>query len=351
LGQKTRLYFSANHDGDWESYIEMLVDKAGPGIEAIFSACEGYPNIPLTDPSFKARFKAYLQAHFYKVNTFYQGYPNKTVREVQRAIAQRTHLEQTLNQKGLDGLKAELQLSKPSPNFGSGIKSLIGRVSSTLFSAITAPIRPWFQKNAPKIANFFLGTFVGVRIFPEKLPTPALPSPEVDTHAEFTDYLDSVQNEMTTISAIDPQQLGALRRMLWIVDKVGRYFFNKGDLSGISTIHFARWVIIDNGKNLLFESNYDGNWEQYIGDFVDKASLGMDSIWGNSAPDVKYPTSGSKDLQVFKKAIIDHQAPAAVFYSAYRYDSIRNIINDLAINNLVNGEKSRAELAELFSRL
>jgi hypothetical protein len=139
--------------------------------------------------------------------------------------------------------------------------------------------------------------------------------------------------------------------MLWIVDKVGKYFFNKGALSGISTIHFARWVIIDNGKNLLFESNYDGNWEQYIGDFVDKASLGMDSIWGNSSPAVDYPKYGSKDLQVFKRAIIQHQAPAAVFYSAYRYDSIRNILNDLTINNLVHGEKTEAELTELFSRL
>src|SRR4051794_4478464 len=57
---ETRLYFSANHDGEWETYIDLLVDKAGPGVEAIFSACQGYPSLPLSDPAFKTRFKAFI---------------------------------------------------------------------------------------------------------------------------------------------------------------------------------------------------------------------------------------------------------------------------------------------------
>src|SRR3712207_8144952 len=43
-----------------------------------------------------------------------------------------------------------------------------------------------------------------------------------------------------------------------------------------------RSAIVDRGKYLLFESNYDGTWENYIDDFVDYASAGMNAIWGNS---------------------------------------------------------------------
>ena len=99
--------------------------------------------------------------------------------------------------------------------------------------------------------------------------------------------------------------------MLWVGSGAGKK--SNGALSGISTIHFARWVIIDNGTKLLFESNYDGSWERYIDDFIDKASVGLNAIWGNCP---EYPR-GCCDIEAFKKSIRDNQVPSQFFYSAY----------------------------------
>jgi|GEM_PF-737090 len=349
---ETRLYFSVNFDGEWEDYIDLLIDKAGTAVEGIFSACEGYPNLKLSDPNFKKRFKDFIKANTIKTNTFYQGYREKTVQEVQQSIARRAQLEDLVNLKGIEGLKAEVKITSGSNS------SILGKVGGFLKKAggkvlgfILSPVSGWLKKNVNNVLNFLLSKIIGVRVFPEVLPEPSVPSPEVDTRDEFTDYLESVQNEMTIVSEIDPKQLGATRRILWLVNLLSKFVFNKGVLGGISTIHFARWVIIDNGKNLLFESNYDGNWEQYIGDFVDKAALGMDSIWGNSAVSVDYPKYGSKDLQAFKKVIINHQVPAAVFYTAYRFDSVRNILNDLVVSRLSSAGATEADFNELCSHL
>jgi hypothetical protein len=53
------------------------------------------------------------------------------------------------------------------------------------------------------------------------------------------------------------------------------YVFVKGKLLNIPTIHFARWVLIDKNKHVLFYSNFDGNWEQYLGDFIDQSGWGL----------------------------------------------------------------------------
>lgn len=61
-------------------------------------------------------------------------------------------------------------------------------------------------------------------------------------------------------------------------------------LNEVGTIHFARWVIIDEGRNLLFTANFDTSLDQYLTDFMvianTKAAPYMDLVWGNC---VGYP--------------------------------------------------------------
>src|SRR5258708_33547138 len=73
-------------------------------------------------------------------------------------------------------------------------------------------------------------------------------------------------------------------------------------LLGLSLIHFARWVIIkrnqwpegDRGKPalkndyVLFCSNFNGTWDQYIDAFSDGIPRGLDLFWYAS---FKYPHS------------------------------------------------------------
>lgn len=55
-------------------------------------------------------------------------------------------------------------------------------------------------------------------------------------------------------------------------------------LNEVGTIHFARWVIINEGQNLLFCANFDSSLDQYLTDFMVIANPPqapyMDALWG-----------------------------------------------------------------------
>jgi hypothetical protein len=106
-----------------------------------------------------------------------------------------------------------------------------------------------------------------------------------------------VQTPVTLVSTLKKPQFYhrlLLRITLFIVDRVARASY--GSLAGVSSIHFARWAILDGGRHLLFETNFDGSWERYLDDFVDNASVGLNAIWANC---VNYPTGGAEDSTWF----------------------------------------------------
>ena len=100
------------------------------------------------------------------------------------------------------------------------------------------------------------------------------------------------------------------------------------DLTALSFIHFARWVIIKRGQfprvsleqepeelmydYLLFESNFNGDWEKYIDAFSQVVPGGMDNIWRWS---VKYPKS--RPITPFLAYIRNCQYDTDYYYSAY----------------------------------
>ena len=104
--------------------------------------------------------------------------------------------------------------------------------------------------------------------------------------AALEDHL--VQNPFTAIGHVKP---GRFRRwtlvvILFYLDYATRHFFNRGDLSGVKTIHFARWVFIDGKRRVFFASNYDGSLESYMDDFIDKVAWGLNLVFSNG---VGYP--------------------------------------------------------------
>ena len=101
---------------------------------------------------------------------------------------------------------------------------------------------------------------------------------------------------------------------------------NLGGLLGLSLIHFARWAIIkrDNwpdpaGKNghtlkndyMLFCSNFNGTWDQYIDAFSDGIPDGLDLFWFSST---KYPES--IPVTPFKDYITHNQIDTDYYYNA-----------------------------------
>ncbi len=98
-----------------------------------------------------------------------------------------------------------------------------------------------------------------------------------------------------------------------------------GGLLGLSLIHFARWVIIRrdqwpgrapgakplNNDYMLFISNFNGTWDQYIDAFADGIPGGLDLFWYSST---KYPHS--IPITPFKDYIRANQVDTTYYYNA-----------------------------------
>jgi hypothetical protein len=124
--------------------------------------------------------------------------------------------------------------------------------------------------------------------------------------------------------------------MRWYTARFNRLAFwlsvkYKGFISGLLTlslIHYARWVIIKPSQfprlspeqpaedlrytYMLFCSNFNGSWDQYVDSFSAAISGGLDKYWYKS---IKYPTS--VPMLPFHKYITANQIWTDHYYNAY----------------------------------
>lgn len=115
-------------------------------------------------------------------------------------------------------------------------------------------------------------------------------------------------------------------------------------LLGLSIIHFARWVIIrrtdwpDLGQGrdplandyMLFCSNFNGTWDQYIDAFADGIPGGLDLFWYSST---KYPKS--IPISSFKAYIRANQIDTDYYYNATPGAAQRDIKAALRVRRAV----------------
>ena len=138
--------------------------------------------------------------------------------------------------------------------------------------------------------------------------------------------------------------LNAITPMKWWKTWIVRVFFIilgavkplQKDLVQLSFIHFARWVIIKRTNfphiteqqpkeelkydYLLFFSNFNGTWNQYIDAFSAVLSRGLNMIWRWSE---KFP--GSVPVTPFKQYIARCQFDTDYYYTAYPYATTNDV--------------------------
>ena len=140
--------------------------------------------------------------------------------------------------------------------------------------------------------------------------------------------------------AIVGAAIGSVYQPKWTL--LGKISQVQTNLTDLSFIHFARWVIIKRDEfprldstqpqerlhydYLLFESNFNGDWEKYIGAFSDVIPGGMDNIWRWS---VRYPSS--RPITPFLNYIRNCQYDTDHYYSAYPGASTNDIRGALAL--------------------
>lgn len=138
------------------------------------------------------------------------------------------------------------------------------------------------------------------------------------------------QNHMASLVLVKPGVLRAvvLRAGLRGLGLLLSVLATDGYLGSMRTIHFAQWAIVGNGSRLLFFSNFDGSWESYLDDFIEKAHGGLSLAWGSSVgfPRCRFLVlGGASHGRLFKAWARRSMAPASFWFSAYPADTVNQI--------------------------
>jgi hypothetical protein len=353
-----RLVFLADVDGPGDAFVRQLVGAAGDGLDPIYRYCEAYPG--------RAGLLDYLQHNSVPAAAAYVNTVGRTVTQVRQEAQLRDAIEtfvdanadrlRRLSPRQARALVQEfveqdpdltwVRQPPPAPDASYLISenvqvALIAAAGILLFPAIVlgAPLYlallRWHETR--DIAN-------------DAVPDDAL----IQKLAAQEDH--GVQNPFTSAGFLKP---GLFRRLtstvvLWGTNFLARHLFNHADLIGVKTIHFARWVFLDEQHRLFFASNYDGSLENYMDDFIDKIAWGLNIVFSNG---VDYPETrflvldGANNEQVFKRFNLTHQLVTPFWYAAYQGLTALNIENNARIRAGLFGAMDDAAACAWLRRL
>ena len=373
-----KLLFATDFDGPLDQHVDELLEVAGPGLDQVFGHCEGWPG-----SSDRGAVHGFFLRHRIPSNTFYTGTMHRSVDQIHREEELHQAIERYLDENaakpdfGTDPLKIRQRIREhvfaqpelawarqepgpfPSLLFNpSYLTQVATGVVLALLAVLTVVLRLalgswsqalWVTGGVVAAAAVVLGAaYLYLRKL-EKTDPVIILNKDIDQLVSVEDRI--VQNQMSSVIYIkEPLWFRGLvlRAVLAFINFSAKYLSNQGTLAGIPSIHFARWVIVDNGRRLVFFSNFDGSWENYLGDFIDKSASGLTGVWSNC---VGFPRTrnlvqeGATDEQKFKAYSRDSQIPTQVWYSAYRWLSVDNINNNSRIRLGLYGEMTAGEAA------
>jgi len=339
---RVRLLFASVYDGTLDAHLQELVAITS-AMDAIWAACEGYADV--------AGFPAFVRAHMQEPEAFYIAFRDETAESIKRTIAIRRRLQDSqdsdhatasaVNATGstrrandhrnvdvvawlIRAAPIVVDLVRAVARFGirdvllatRRITASLGRYFIfRLFNWITRNRMPPLQSHYSSVVLDDRSAFVPLAAGDEIPVDAAAPAPAFREDAV-------AQNQLTLVTAVDPAGVDRVRAVLAAIDSYSKRLSPDGSLVGISTIHFVRWLLIDDGRRLMLVSDYDGSWESYIDEFAEMILSGLDAIWESS---YGRPPDGARDLPAFKRFLRTHQVPADIFFAAYPDETVLNI--------------------------
>ena len=320
----TRLVLMGDCDGPAADCLAAVARVAEAGLRRLFAHCEGFAEG--TD------VLAWMRARDQPVAVNFICRLGRTVRRVReddalwRALGTRVPrgpLEtpgeaQRRCRALLDFVEAErragrlaLTDERPTP-LAWQLANLVHLVALPILALLLAPV--W-------LAALPFGLVLLRRL--EKSDPEWCPRPDAAALRALQELEDfDVTNQFTAIGPVKP---GWFRRLLVkgvlaAIQYTCRHIFHRGYLARVQTIHFARWVVLDDTARVFFASNYDGGHEAYMDDFINKVGWGLNLVFSNG---VGWPRTswllfgGAKKEPDFKRYQRRHQIPTQVWYKAY----------------------------------
>ncbi|HKA00568.1 MAG TPA: hypothetical protein VKE70_28850 [Candidatus Solibacter sp.] len=325
------LAFLADFDGFYDEFVTRLISIADLGLRRIFAHCEGFDET--TD------IRTWMKAREHPAAAAYVNWIGRTVQQSRQEARLRNALVDYL-------AKARDVAEKPAAQLHGTLREYARKNGLMPEAEPKTPVLWWIgnKLHALVMAPILLlglilwGPVLLVALRSHENSDPVVAPPPDRTLAKKLAEIEDhgVTNQFSAMGSFKP---GLFRRwtavlLLAAIDYTARHIYNKGALARVHSIHFARWVFIDNKKRMLFASNYDGSLESYMDDFINKVAFGLNVVFSNG---VGYPFTrwllceGAKDEQKFKHFIRRHELVTEVWYNAHAGLSA----NDLRRNGII----------------
>ncbi|QBR72706.1 hypothetical protein CU048_06250 [Beijerinckiaceae bacterium] len=370
------LAFLGDCDGSADRLLADFAFRAEPGLRKIFSYCKGFqPNEDLL---------AWMRSHSVKPATAYVNWIGRTVRQIREEAELHEALSiylaglpKELLDESPQQIRAELirkvqekgpRVSPPAPTpllwqikrlaqISVAVAALIGFVLPLLVLPLLAAFFLY--------ALFFFVLLAALGVFLYRLRQHETTDPEILT-PPTSDQLTAlgaiqdfdVTNQYSAFGAIKP---GPFRRrtmtfLLWVINLATPFLYPRGNLARVKTIHFARWVFLDDKRRVVFASNYDGSSESYMDDFVNKVAFGLNLTFSHG---VSYPKTsflifgGASREQEFKNTQRRHSLPTEVWYKAYPGLTLMDISRNARVRKGLEEQKpmSDGEIRQWLSEI
>ena len=95
-------------------------------------------------------------------------------------------------------------------------------------------------------------------------------------------------------------------------------------LDAISTVHFARFVFLQEGTQLAIITTYDGSFDKYIADFANYIGDVFDALFQHISDPPPLPVK--KNTAEFIAWVAKHDVPHSGFYSAYPASTVVQLV-------------------------
>lgn len=358
-----RFIFTSNYDQPYSNHINELMTVAGSGFWQLFSYCEDFP---IHQHFNEEVLITYLESKTVKNAVFYVGVGYRSVLQIRHENELRDQIENfidkqqaVLKDKGSVHIRnkiIEFVHSNPvlswakSPEQKPSTSWKVAYYGKVLIAAII------FIILLPLIIPFVIVWLVLILLTEMKEKDIKYDLDKKHIREIVERETDLVQCQFSAMGNIKP---GWIRRqtmmsLLAMTDFLAPYLFTKGKLSGIPTVHFARWIIVNQGKQMIFLSNFDGNSESYLRDFINIAGKQLSLMFCHT---MGYPKTrlmvigGADDANGFMRWARKFHTISNVWYTANKEVSVKNIFNNSKIREGLYGTMTEKQAAHWLSLL
>ena len=344
------LAFVGDCDGPTAECLAEMAQRAGAGLRQIFAHCEGFDA--------HGNLLSWMQAHDLPIAASYVNWVGRTVVQIKQESALQQVLSARLDRTAV-GSAAEarerwremvklarnevdahrLSLTPPQP---TPLSWLLAKWANLLVSLLLSLLALPFL--------IILAPLLLLQLRRRETQDPEIcPRPDSAALVELQSLEDhDITNQYTAFGSAKP---GVFRRalitlVLAVIQVTARHIFTRGFLARVQTIHFARWVFVDNKRRVLFTSNYDGGHQAYMDDFINKAAWGLNVAFSSG---VGWPHTdwlllrGARREHHFKYFQRRHQLPTQVWYNAYPGLTLTDMERNARIRQGLEGDLSDTE--------